>query len=202
MASAALPVLLAHGASGTAASMRPHVDGLRERGITATAIDLPKGRAERAVPVYAARLAQTGPAVIGGHSYGGRVASMLAASGDPLVRGLALLSYPLHRPGHPDNQRTEHWPDIHCPVLFLTGDADPFAGVDLMRSAISALDDAELVVYRRAGHGLGASLDDALDQLAAFVERVSRLTRGRGGRRTMPGGWSVARIARPGRGFS
>jgi predicted alpha/beta-hydrolase family hydrolase len=170
-----LPVLLAHGASGTAASMRPHVDGLRARGIKATAIDLPKGRAERAVPVYAERLREVnGPAVIGGHSYGGRVASMLAASGDAdAVRGLVLLSYPLHRPGHPEDQRTEHWPDIHCPVLFLTGDADPFAGPDLLRAAMSTLEGAKLVVYRRVGHGLGPVLDDAMDQVAAFVERVS-----------------------------
>ncbi|HEY8754946.1 MAG TPA: alpha/beta family hydrolase [Candidatus Dormibacteraeota bacterium] len=169
-----LPVLLAHGASGTAASMRPHVDGLRERGIQATAVDLPKGRAERAVPVYAAKLhALNGPAVIGGHSYGGRVASTLAASGDEAVRGLVLLSYPLHRPGHSEDQRTEHWPDIHCPVLFLSGDADPFAKIDLLRTAISALDDARLIVYRRVGHGLGPVLGDALDQVAAFVERVS-----------------------------
>jgi uncharacterized protein len=170
-----LPLLLAHGASGTAASMRPHVDGLKRRGIDATAIDLPRGRAERALPVYRQRLAEVGGrAVIGGHSYGGRVASMLAASEDGgAVAGLVLLSYPLHRPGHPDDQRTEHWPDIHCPVLFLTGDADPFAGVELMQDAIAALDDAEMVVYRRAGHGLGGSLDDALDQVAAFVVRVS-----------------------------
>jgi uncharacterized protein len=169
-----LPVLLAHGASGTAASMRPHVDGLRERGIEVTAVDLPKGRAERAVPVYAAKLhALNGPAVIGGHSYGGRVASMLAASGDDTVRGLVLFSYPLHRPGHSEDQRTEHWPDIHCPVLFLSGDADPFAKIDLLRKAISALDDARLIVYQRVGHGLGPVLGDALDQVAAFVERVS-----------------------------
>lgn len=169
-----LPVLLAHGASGTAASMRPHVDGLRQRGIEATAIDLPKGRADRAVPVYAQRLQELGPAVIGGHSYGGRVASMLAASGDAGVRGLVLLSYPLHRPGHPDDLRTEHWPDIHCPVLFLSGDADPFARIELLRAATATIPGAELVVYRRAGHGLGESLGDALDQLAAFVERLSQ----------------------------
>ena len=96
-----LPVLLAHGASGTSASMRPHVEGLRRRGVAATAIDLPKGRAERAMPVFAQRLGEVGPAIIGGHSYGGRVASMLAASGDPAVRGLVLLSYPLHRPATP-----------------------------------------------------------------------------------------------------
>jgi predicted alpha/beta-hydrolase family hydrolase len=168
-----LPVLLAHGASGTAASMRPHVDGLGRRGVEATAIDLPKGRAERAVPVFAALLHKAGPAVVGGHSYGGRVASMLAASGDPGVRGLVLLSYPLHRPGRPDDLRTEHWTAIHCPVLFLSGDADPFARVELLREATAAIPGAELVVYRRAGHGLGESLDDALDQLAAFVERIS-----------------------------
>jgi uncharacterized protein len=170
-----LPLLLAHGASGTAESMRPHVDGLRRRGIDATAIDLPRGRAERAVPVYQQRLAEVGgPAVIGGHSFGGRVASMLAASEEGgAVAGLVLLSYPLHRPGHPEDQRTEHWPDIHCPVLFLTGDADPFAGVELMRSAIRAIDNAEMVVYRQSGHGLGTVLDDALDQVAGFVMRIS-----------------------------
>jgi uncharacterized protein len=155
--------------------MRPHVDGLRTRGVEATAIDLPKGRAERAMPVYAARLAALGgPAVIGGHSYGGRVASMLAASdAGAAVAGLVLLSYPLHRPGHPDEQRTEHWSGIRCPVLFLSGDADPFARIELLRRAVASLRGAELVVYRRAGHGLGGVLDDALDQVAAFVRRVS-----------------------------
>ncbi len=154
--------------------MRPHIDGLRQRGIEATAIDLPKGRAERAVPVYAQRLRELGPAVIGGHSYGGRVASMVAASGASDVRGLVLLSYPLHRPGHPEELRTEHWPSIHCPALFLSGDADPFARSELLREATASIQGAELVIYRRAGHGLGESLDDALDQLAAFVERVGR----------------------------
>jgi predicted alpha/beta-hydrolase family hydrolase len=171
-----LPVLLAHGASGTAASMRPHIDGLHERGVEARAINLPKGRAERAVPVYAAELrAAGGPAVIGGHSFGGRVASMLAASAEgAAVAGLVLLSYPLHRPGHPEDLRTEHWGDIHCPVLFLAGDADPFAKVELLRDAIEQLDNAEMVVYRRAGHGLGDALPDALDQVAAFVLALER----------------------------
>jgi uncharacterized protein len=164
-----LPVLLAHGASGTAASMRPHVEGLRRRGVEATAIDLPKGRAERAVPVYAERLRQLGPAVIGGHSYGGRVASMLAASGEPAVRGLVLLSYPLHRPGHPDDVRTEHWSKIRCPVLLLSGESDPFAKFDLLREATELLACAELIGYPGAGHGLASVLPEALDHVADFV---------------------------------
>lgn len=169
-----LPVLLAHGSSGGVETLKRHIDGLRRRGVEATAVALPRGRAERAVPVYAARLQEVGgPAVVGGHSFGGRVASMLAATENGAdVAGLVLLSYPLHRPGHPEDQRTEHWSDINCPVLFLAGDADPFARVDLLREAIEELDRAELVVYRRAGHGLGDALPDALDQVAAFVERI------------------------------
>lgn len=171
-----LPVLLAHGASGGIETMRPHIDGLRQRGVAAEAVALPRGRAERAVPVFASRLQEVGgPAVVGGHSFGGRVASMLAATeAGATVDGLVLMSYPLHRPGHPEDLRTEHWGDIHCPVLFLAGDADPFAKVALLREAIDSLDEAELVVYRRAGHGLGDALPDALDQVAAFVERISQ----------------------------
>jgi predicted alpha/beta-hydrolase family hydrolase len=165
-------VILGHGASGTAASMRPHVDGLRARGVDAEAIDLPKGNAERAVATFAARLAVTGPgSVAGGHSYGGRVASMHAAR--ETVAGLVLMSYPLHRPGHPEERRVEHWPQIRCPVLLLSGESDPFARIELLREAVSLLGDAQLVTYPRVGHGLGPVLDDALDHIAAFLTRLA-----------------------------
>lgn len=161
-------VILGHGASGTAASMRAHVEGLRARGVDAEAIDLPKGSAERAVATFAAALQRSGTGtVVGGHSYGGRVASMLAAR-EP-VAGLVLLSYPLHRPGHPEDLRTEHWPQIRCPVLLLSGESDPFARIPLLRESLSLLADAQLVTYPRVGHGVGPVLDDALDRIAAFV---------------------------------
>lgn len=153
--------------------MAPHVDGLRQRGIEATAIDLPKGQAERAIPVYAERLRRLGPAVIGGHSYGGRVASMLAASAEPGVRGLVLLSYPLHRPGHHEDQRTEHWARIECPVLLVSGESDPFANFELLRTATRLLAHAELVGYPGAGHGLSTVLPDALNHVATFVRRLA-----------------------------
>ncbi len=164
-------LLLGHGASGTAASMRPHVEGLARRGVTAVAIDLPKGRAERAIPRFeaAAGDALAGTAV-GGHSYGGRVASLLAAEREVAV--LVLLSYPLHRPGHPDDRRVEHWPRLRCPVLFLSGESDPFARIDLLREEVSRLlPEAELHTYPRVGHGLGPVLDDALDRVAGFLRR-------------------------------
>src|SRR5437868_5711228 len=65
-----MEVYLAHGASGSAASMQPHVDGLRARGISAHAVELPVGRAEKAVSVYARQVGDLARSVIGGHSYG------------------------------------------------------------------------------------------------------------------------------------
>ena len=172
------PILvLGHGASGPAATMAPHVEGLRARGIDAGAIDLPKGRAERAVPLFAAQMAgSTGPRIaVGGHSFGGRVASIAAADAcdadwPPLA--LVLLSYPLHPPGRPDEWevRTAHWPRLTCPVILLSGTSDPFAQPALLRRAVlERLPTAELVTYPRQGHGLGAVLDDVLDRVAAFV---------------------------------
>ena len=149
--------------------MAAHVAGLRLRGIDARAIDLPRGRAERAVPSFAALLA-AGPApAVGGHSFGGRVAS-LAAAQQP-ARALVLLSYPLHAPGRTGDweARTAHWPAIACPVLLLSGEADPFARIDLLREAVARLPDARLVTWPRLGHRLLPVLDDALDRIAAFL---------------------------------
>lgn len=153
--------------------MRPHVEGLRARGVEAGAVDLPRGRADRAVDSFAAAVRECpGDTVVGGHSYGGRVASLLAARDG--AAGLVLLSYPLHRPGHPEELRTEHWPAIRCPTLLLSGESDPFARIDLLRTAVSLLTDAHLVTYPRIGHGLAAVLDDALDHVARFVETLPR----------------------------
>ena len=167
-------LLLAPGASGNVDSMRRHVDGLLARGVEARAIELPRGNVERAIPVYRAALAEVGGrALIGGHSYGGRVASLLAARDG--AHGLVLLSYPLHAPGRAEawDERTSHWPRIACPVLLLSGEADPFARIELLRAAVARLPNAELVTYPRLGHGVGPVLDDALDRVAAFVRTVS-----------------------------
>src|SRR5438445_13867202 len=45
-------VVLGHGASGTAASMKPYVVGFKRRGIDAIAVVLPRGVAEEAVTVF------------------------------------------------------------------------------------------------------------------------------------------------------
>jgi predicted alpha/beta-hydrolase family hydrolase len=164
-----LRLVLGHGASGTAESMRPHVEGLWARGVAAVAIDLPKGNAESAVRVFQDL---TTPAdAVGGHSYGGRVASMLASRAE--FAGLVLFSYPLHRPGRSDwEERTAHWPAISCPVLLLSGEADPFARMELLRRAVGRLPHAELVTYPGVRHGIAPVLDDALDRVARFMSRL------------------------------
>jgi len=168
------PVILGHGASGNATSMAPWVDGLRRRGIEARAIDLPRRRAEEAVDAFLSEVHPAVLSVLGGHSFGGRVSSLagarLLAEGRPMA-GLVLLSYPLHRPGHPDGweERTAHWPDLACPVILLSGESDPFARIGLLREAVQRLPSAELVTYPRLGHGLLPVLDDAIDRVATFL---------------------------------
>jgi predicted alpha/beta-hydrolase family hydrolase len=168
-----LHVHLAHGASGSAASMRPWTDGLAARGFGATPVQLPRGTAERAVPVYRAAAEPDPATVIGGQSFGGRVASLLAA--EESFAGLVLLCYPLHRPGHPETAeaRIAHWRRIACPVLLLSGESDPFARVELLRRSVSQLRDAELVTYPGVGHGLNPVRDDALDRIAAWLQRTA-----------------------------
>jgi len=149
--------------------MRPYVTALEHRRLKAKAIDLPRSKAERAVPVFIEKV--VAGSIAGGHSYGGRVASMAAVQVG--YAALILLSYPLHRPGHPEDLRIERWPSITCPVLLLSGDRDPFARVDLLRSNVRRLKKAELVIFPGMGHGLLPVVDQAMDRAAVFVRALS-----------------------------
>lgn len=151
--------------------MAPYVSGLERRGLDARAVALPVRKAEHATDAYRTQVDDYSNAVIGGQSYGGRVASLLAAERPP--KALVLLSYPLHRPGRPDELRTAHWPSVGCAVLLLSGESDPFARIDLLREAVELLPDAQLFTYPRVGHGLGPVLDDALDRVAEFVRALT-----------------------------
>ena len=64
--------------------------------------------------------------VLGGRSMGGRYCSMVVGADDEPVPalGLLMLSYPLHAPGKPEKPRTEHFPGIRVPILFVSGTRD------------------------------------------------------------------------------
>ena len=163
-------IVLGHGASGNAASMKPYVVGFERRGLDAIAVDLPKGTAERAVPVFIKTSGRGHDVIGGGQSFGGRVASMAAIEAD--FGGLILFSYPLHRPGFPDQLRTEHLPLIRCPTLFMSGDRDPFARIELLKTWVKVVPNSRLEIFKGQGHGLLAVLDQALDVATDFIKQI------------------------------
>ena len=152
--------------------MKPYVVGFKRRGIDAVAVDLPRGGAEKAVPVFIKTSGRGHEVVGGGQSFGGRVASMAAVEAD--FGGLVLFSYPLHRPGFKDQLRTAHWNQIRCPTLFLSGDRDPFADLALLKEKIKIIPNARLEIFKGQGHGLLKVLDQALDVATDFINSQLR----------------------------
>jgi predicted alpha/beta-hydrolase family hydrolase len=111
-------------------------------GATVVRMDFPYRKAGRRAPdrapvlveavraEAAALAAVLGPSpglVLGGRSMGGRICSMAVASGlVPDAVGLLMISYPLHPPGKPTSLRTEHFPSLSLPCLFVSGTRDAF----------------------------------------------------------------------------
>lgn len=101
------------------------------------------------------RTQTSGPIFLGGHSYGGRQATMLVAHDPGLVGGLLLLSYPLHPPKSPDQMRTLHFPDLRTPALFIHGMRDGFGSITEMETALRLIPSrTELLSIPGAGHEL------------------------------------------------
>ncbi|MGA9475950.1 MAG: alpha/beta fold hydrolase [Terriglobales bacterium] len=97
-----------------------------------------------------------GKIFLGGHSYGGRQATMLCAEEHDLVAGLLLLSYPLHPPRKPEQLRTQHLPNLQTPSLFVHGTRDPFGSIEEIRKALELIPAKnELMEVKDAGHDLG-----------------------------------------------
>ena len=112
---------------------------------------------------------------LGGHSYGGRQSTMLAADNPGLVDALLLLSYPLHPPKRPDQLRTAHFPGLRTPALFVQGTRDDFGSIDEMRAALALIPArTKLLPVEGARHELRP--DAAADIVAAFVDFVTSVT--------------------------
>jgi hypothetical protein len=108
----------------------------------------------RAVAVLRAQC--PGPIFLGGHSYGGRQATLLAADAPELVDGLLLLSYPLHPPRRPEQLRTQHLPQLRTPALFFHGTRDGFGSIEEMEGALALVPaKKQLLPVEGAGHDLG-----------------------------------------------
>jgi predicted alpha/beta-hydrolase family hydrolase len=135
--------------------------------------DASKDRAALRAHAAEARRNGAGRVFLGGHSYGGRQASMLAAEEPDVADALLLLSYPLHPPRRPDEPRTKHFPSLRTPALFVHGTRDQFGTSEELRAAISLIPArTALVECEGAGHDLRTKRTEPLDELAGRVART------------------------------
>ncbi|HVP48865.1 MAG TPA: alpha/beta family hydrolase [Bryobacteraceae bacterium] len=109
---------------------------------------------------------------MGGHSYGGRQASMLAAEDASIAERLLLLSYPLHPPDKPQQLRTAHFPKVQTPALFVQGSRDPFGSLDELREALRSIPArTQLLAIEGATHDLGHGRHGVASQaLTAWID--------------------------------
>jgi predicted alpha/beta-hydrolase family hydrolase len=123
----------------------------------------------------------------GGKSMGGRIASQVAARPEAggELSGLVFLGYPLHPAGQSKKDRTEHWPALHLPALFVQGSRDPFASPDQLHAAVRRLGGpATVTIVEQGDHsfkvpkGAGRSQDqvyaEVFDAVAAWCSGLLR----------------------------
>jgi uncharacterized protein len=166
-------LVLVHGAGSNAQAplLEAAATAFAEAGIWALRCDLPfrqrkphgppspaDAAADRANLREAARelrILAHGRIFLGGHSYGGRQATMLAAEDPQVADALLLFSYPLHPPNQPDKWRTAHFPQLRTPAMFVHGTKDTFGSPDEMRTALRLTPArTSLTILDRAGHEL------------------------------------------------
>jgi predicted alpha/beta-hydrolase family hydrolase len=190
-AASANAIVLTHGAGSNAQIplLSALADAFVARGLVVLRCDLPFRQARRSGPpspsgaerdrrglaaaVAAMKTLGARRCFLGGHSYGGRQASMLLAESPELASGLLLLSYPLHPPAAPLRLRTQHLSSLHVPTLFVHGDRDPFGTPDEIEAARGVIPatSASLIVSR-AAHALRADTSTTRAIVDAFLRLV------------------------------
>ncbi len=183
-------VALTHGAGGNRESpmLQRLCDEWARRGWLAVRYDLPYRRrrpkgppsgsaaADRAGIVEAITVCRglaDGPVIAGGHSYGGRLTSMVIADKEADVDVLTLFSYPVHPPGKPERARTEHLPNIAVPTVFTHGTSDPFGTHKEVRGAAALIPaPTQIVEIAGARHDLGSKTLDVPGLAVAAALRL------------------------------
>jgi uncharacterized protein len=106
---------------------------------------------------------------LGGRSMGGRMCSIAVAEGLPAA-ALVLISYPLHPPGRPDRMRTEHFPQLTIPCLFLSGTRDAFGSPEELTRAAAAIPGPVTHGWIEGkDHGLRGCDADVAAEVRSFV---------------------------------
>jgi predicted alpha/beta-hydrolase family hydrolase len=152
------------------------------------------------------------PLVLAGKSMGGRMASHLAALGEP-ADALVFFGYPLHPPKQPEKMRDAHLGDVSCPMLFLEGTRDPLCDLALLRPVLERLGDHATLhviedgdhsfhVRKSSGRGDAEALEEAIDAAAAWIARVTKDGARSSPAVTSPGRAPAADASRPKRAAS
>jgi predicted alpha/beta-hydrolase family hydrolase len=117
--------------------------------------------------IESARGLVRGRVIAAGHSYGGRQSAMLAAEKPGAADALLLLSYPLHPPDKPQQKRTDYFPNLQTPALFVHGTRDPFGSLEELREAIALIPaKTDVLPVEGAAHDLKRAADLASDMLS------------------------------------
>ena len=111
--------------------------------------------------------------VLGGRSMGGRMCSVAVAEGLPAL-ALVLVSYPLHPPGRPERLRTEHFPALDLPCLFVSGTRDAFGSPAELEDATGAIPGAVNHVWIEGGdHGLRRKDDEVAEAVRRWIKDLT-----------------------------
>ncbi len=113
-----------------------------------------------------------GRVAIGGRSFGGRMCSLAVAEGLEAA-ALVLVSYPLHPPGRPERLRTEHFPDLDLPCLFVSGRRDAFATPEELERETAAIRGPVTRTFVDGDHSLRKSEADVADIVAGWVAALT-----------------------------
>ena len=109
---------------------------------------------------------------IGGRSMGGRMCSMAVAQGLE-VAALVLVSYPLHPPGRPDRLRTDHFPALDLPCLFVSGRRDPFGAPAELEQETAAIPGPVTLVFVEGDHSLRKREPEVADIVATWLASLT-----------------------------
>jgi uncharacterized protein len=122
-----------------------------------------------AVSALAERLAVPEARIaVGGRSFGGRMCSMAVAEGLPAC-ALVLVSYPLHPPGRPERLRTDHFPGLRVPCLFVSGRRDAFAKAEELERETAAIAGPVTLNFVDGDHSLRKSEKEASEIVASWL---------------------------------
>jgi hypothetical protein len=113
-----------------------------------------------------------GQIAVGGRSFGGRMCSMAVAEGLEAA-ALVLVSYPLHPPGKPDRLRTEHFPALELPCLFVSGRRDAFGAPEELERETAAIPGEVTRNFVDGDHSLRKSEAEAAEAVASWLDTLN-----------------------------